>query len=137
MTKIKYDINLIKFISLFETLTRARVKDCIDSNILMFVVKQGEIGKAIGKKASNIKKIENILKRKIKIVEFNDDVVVFVKNLIAPLKAEKITKEDNVITISDVNNQTKAKLIGRESKNLKEYKKIVSRYFDIKDIVIK
>ncbi len=137
MTKIKYDINLIKFISLFETLTRAKVKDCIYSEQLIFVVKPGEIAKAIGKKAVNIKKIENILKRKIKIVEFNDDVVIFVKNLIAPLKAEKITKEDNVITISDVNNQTKAKLIGRESKNLKEYKKIVSRYFDIENIVIK
>ena len=137
MTKIKYDINLIKFISLFETLTRAKVKDCIYSEQLIFVVKPREIAKAIGKKASNIKKIENILKRKIKIVEFNDDVVIFVKNLIAPLKAEKITKEDNVITISDVNNQTKAKLIGRESKNLKEYKKIVSRYFDIENIVIK
>lgn len=137
MTRIKYDINLIKFISLFETLTRAKVKDCIYSEQLIFVVKPGEIAKAIGKKAYNIKNMENILKRKIKIVEFNDDVVIFVKNLIAPLKAEKIIKEDNVITISEANNQTKARLIGRESKNLKEYKKIVSRYFDIKDIIVR
>lgn len=137
MTKIKYDTNLIKLISLFETLTRSKVKDCIESNILMFVVKRGEIGKAIGKKGSNIKRIENVLKRKIKIVEFNDDIEIFVKNLIAPIKVENITKEDDTIIISDANNQTKGRLKGRDSQNLKEYKKIVSRYFDIKDIIVK
>lgn len=137
MIKIKYDINLMKFISLFETLTRAKVKDCIEGNPLIFVVKQGEIGKAIGKKGSNIRKVENILKKKIRIIEFNDDVIVFVNNVIAPIRAEEITKEDNTIIIKDSDPKTKGKLIGRDSQNRKLSREIVSRYFEIDDIVVK
>ncbi len=137
MKKIKYDINLMKFISLFETLTRAKVKDCISGDPLIFIVNQGEIFKAIGKKASNIKKIEGLLKKKIRIIEFNDDVEIFVKNVIAPIKAENITKEGGVIVINDPSNQVKGKIIGRDSKNINQCKEIVSRYFDVEDIVVK
>ncbi len=137
MIKIKYDINLMKFISLFETLTRAKVKDCIEGNPLIFVVKNGEIGKAIGKKASNIRKVENILKRKIKIIEFNEDLIMFVNNVIAPVKAEEITKEDNTIVIKDSDPKTKGKIIGRDSQNRKLCREIVSRYFEIDDIIVR
>lgn len=137
MTKITYDINLMKFISLFENITRAKVKDCISGDPLVFVVEPGEIGKAIGKKGSNIRRIEGLLRKRIKVVEFNEDEVIFVKNLISPLKPAEITKEDNIIVIKDPNTQTKAKIIGRDSKNLSNYKGIVSRYFPVKDIVVK
>jgi len=137
MTKIKYDINLMKFISLFETLTRAKVKDCISNGNLIFVVEKGEIAKAIGKNAVNIKRIEGILKKKIKIVEFNEDIVIFISNLIKPIKVENITNDDGIITITDPSNKTKGMLIGRDSVNLQKYKDIISRYFSIQDIIIK
>ena len=134
--KIKFDINLMKFISLFETLTRAKVKDCIEGNTLIFVVKQGEIAKAIGKKASNIYKIEKVLKRKIKVVEFSDDVTIFVKNLIAPLKVEDISEEEGVIIITDPDKKKKGMIIGRDAINLRNNEKIVSRYFEVKEIKV-
>ena len=123
--KIKYDINLMKFISLFETLTRSKVKDCIDGNPLIFVVQQGEIAKAIGKKGSNIRKIEGVLRKKIRIIEYNDDLEVFVKNVIAPIKVENITNEDGLVTITDPSTKTKGMIIGRNSSNLQNYKEIV------------
>ena len=137
MIRIKYDINLMKFISLFETLTRAKVKDCIEGDPLIFVVKKGEIGKAIGKKGANIRKVENLIKRKIKIIEFDEDIIVFVSNIIAPVKAEEITKKDNIIVIKDSDPKTKGKIIGRDSQNRKFCRKIVSRYFDIDDIIVR
>lgn len=137
MMKIKYDINLMKFISLFETLSGAKVKDCISGEPLIFVVEQGEIAKAIGKNASTLHRIENVLKKKVKIVEFNDDVTLFVKNLISPLKVSDIKEENKIITIRDSDTKTKGILIGRDSKNLNKYKDIVSRYFDIADILVR
>ncbi len=137
MKKIKYDINLMNFISLFENLTRAKVKDCISGEPLIFVVGEGELSKAIGKKAGNLRKIENLLRKKVRIIEFSDDVEIFVKNVIAPLKAENITKEDGVVVITDPISQVRGKIIGRDSKNLNKYKEIVSRYFDIEDIVVR
>ena len=134
--RIKYDIKLMKFISLFESLTRAKVKDCIEGNLLIFVVNQGEIAKAIGKKASNIYRIEKIFKRKIKVVEFNDDITIFIKNLIAPIKVENITEEEHIVTITDPDKKKKGMIIGREAINLRNHEKIVSRYFPIKEIKV-
>ena len=66
-SKIVYDMNTMKFISIFESLTSSSLKDCLDLNgKLVFVVKQGEIGKAIGKGGVNIKKLERVLKRRIR-----------------------------------------------------------------------
>ena len=134
--KIKYDINLMKFISLFEQITRAKVKDCIDGTPLVFVVYPGEMAKAIGKKAANVNKMEKLLNRKIKIIEFNDDVLKFVKNVIAPLKVEEVVMEEEKVVIKDPDKKKKGIIIGREASNLNKYKAIVNRYFDV-DIEVK
>jgi transcription termination/antitermination protein NusA len=137
MIKIKYDINLMKYISLFENVTRSKVKDCIDNNgNLIFIVENGEIAKAIGKKAINIKKIEGLLKKKVRVIEFNEDISVFVGNLIRPLQVEDISYENGVVTITDSSNKTKGMIIGRDAVNLKKHKEIVSRYFDLEDIKV-
>jgi transcription termination/antitermination protein NusA len=137
MVKIKFDINLIKFISIFGSITRSKVKDCISAEPLIFIVEKGEIAKAIGKGAKNIKKIEQLLKKKIRIIEFNLDIIEFVKNVIAPNKATEIIKEDTKIVISAESSGIKGKIIGRDSKNLQQTKEIVKRYFEIDDIVVK
>jgi len=128
---IKYTIETIAFLNLFEKVTKVRVKDCFFDENLIFIVNQGDIGKAIGKKGINIKNLERKLGKKIKIVEFNSDPVVFVKNFIAPLGAKDIVKEEDVIKIISDNMKTKGLLIGRDRKNLKRLQEIVSKYFDI------
>ena len=47
----------MRYIALFESITGANVKDCIiddELNRIIFVVKQGDIGAAIGKGGKNI-----------------------------------------------------------------------------------
>lgn len=136
--KIKYDLNLMKFMSFFESLTNTRLKDCfIDKNsLLVFVVKENEIAKAIGKKGVNVRNIKEKLNRKIKIVEFNPHLETFVGKLINPLKAKEINVDDNVVTITGPDTKTKGLLIGRNGQNLRNYEEIVNRYFDIKEIKV-
>ncbi|MFH2027965.1 MAG: NusA-like transcription termination signal-binding factor [Nanoarchaeota archaeon] len=136
MNRIKYDLNLMKFISLFESLTNAKVKDCIDSEQLIFVVEENEIGKAIGKHGVNVKKMIGILKRPIKIVEFSSDLLQFIKNFIYPLQLKNIGDEAGLVTISGVDTKTNGLLIGRDRKNLEILKSIVKRYFPIEDIKV-
>ena len=63
MSKIKFDIQSMKLMTLFESITRSHVKDMIiKEESLIFFVMPGEIGKAIGKKAVNIKTLERISK---------------------------------------------------------------------------
>jgi len=138
MSKIVYDSDLLKLMNLFEQITKANLKDCFtdDNGLLTFVVQEGEIGKAIGKAAVNVKNLEKMLNRKIKIVEFNPHLIQFVKNVVFPLKVEEATQEEKLVmlTSSDVN--TKGLLIGRNAKNLRNTEKIVKKYFDIDEIKV-
>ncbi len=137
MTKIKYDVNIMKFISLFENITRARVKDCISKDDrLIFIVQPGEMGRAIGKKGANIKKLERALKKKIRIIEFDDEVTCFVSNCIFPSKAKDIEEKEEVITITPVDNKTRGYIIGRGGLNLRELEDIVKRFFTIEEIKV-
>jgi N utilization substance protein A len=135
--KIKYDINLMKFISLFESITRAEVKDCFEiGERLVFVVKEGNIGKALGKGGSNVRRLEGMLKRKLRVIEFNSNLLRFIQNIIYPSKVKDIVEEDNIVTITPPDSETRGYLIGRGAVNLNATKDIVKRYFEITDIKV-
>ena len=136
MNRIKYDSDLMKLMALFESMTGAKVKDCIANEKLIFVMEENEMGKAIGKNGVNIKRIENMLKKKIKLVEFSSDVLQFVKNMIYPIEVSGIMQEDNIIKIHGKDTSTKAMIIGRERQNINHLSDIVKRYFDIKEIKV-
>ena len=91
--KIKYDLSLITLIALFEKTTHAQVKDCFQDNVLSrltFVVQLGELSKAVGKFGANVKHLEAKLKKKIRIVEFDPDKLVFIRHMVLPLQIQGI-----------------------------------------------
>lgn len=129
-------MDVIEYISLFESLTGAKVKDCIVNNIAVFIIHENEMGKAIGKHGSNIKRVESALKKKMKLVEFNNDVSQFVQNLIYPLKAKEIKEEDGIVNIYVDDRKTKGLLIGRDRHNISLVNDIVKRYFKVKEVKV-
>lgn len=138
--KIKYDVSLMKYISLFEHVTHANVKDCfIDhqmGDLLTFVVQPGQIGRALGKRAVNVKRLEQKLNRKIRVIEYHPELVGFIKNMIMPLKADKIEHVEGTVTIYSHDTKTKGLLIGRNAANLRNLESNVSRYFNVKEIKV-
>jgi len=129
--KAKYDVELLKLMSLFEKITRADLKDCfVNRERVVFIVQQGEMGKALGKQKFNLQKIEETINRKIKIVEFNPDVLEFIKNLMYPLKILEIKQEDAIVTIKGPDTKTKGLMIGARAQNLRNYEELVKKYFD-------
>ena len=126
----------MKIITLFESMTGAKVKDCISDEKLIFIMEENEMGRAIGRNGANIKKMEDVLKKKIKLAEFSNDVLQFVKNMIYPIEALDIRQEEGAITIHGKDTNSKAMLIGRERKNINHLSSIVKRYFDIKEIKV-
>jgi len=136
---IKYDLETLKLMPFFERLTRAKLKDCFEDNnkFLLFVVNPGEISKALGKNASTVNKLkEKLPSRKIKIVEYNKDLIKFIKNLLLPYKVSSITLNDDTVTIKSDDSTVKGLLIGKNGKNLRNYESIVNRYFKIKEIKV-
>lgn len=124
----------MKLITIFESMTGAKVKDCIANEKLIFIMEENEMGKAIGKNGVNIKRMENMLKKKIKLVEFNNDVLQFVKNMVYPIDVLKVEQDNGTLTIHGKDTSTKAMLIGRERQNINHLSDIVKRYFDVKGI---
>ncbi len=123
---------------MMEKLTGAKVKDCFkdDQGTIYFVVAQGQLGKAIGKKGVIIKKIQENLKKKIKVIEFRKDPKQFFMNIIYPLKVEGIKQEENYLIVEEPNKKTKSLLIGRNGRNLNLMNRAIKRFFDVEIKII-
>ncbi len=137
LSKVKYDTELIKKITLFEDQTGAKVKDAFYyRDRLTYIVQEGEMGKALGRNKKNVKKIQDMINEKVKIVEYDNDIIQFIVNFLNPLELEKIEDDDGIIRIDGGDSQTNGLIIGRNGRNLKKMKKIVDHYFEFEDIKV-
>lgn len=134
---MRLDNETLKLIGFFEHLSRARVKDCFFYNDkIVFIVYPGEMSKAIGKQGANVKKLERMSKKKIKIVEFNEDVCMFVKHYLKPIQVAEVKLENEEVLIKVDGVRDKGLIIGRDAKNLIHLKDVVKKYFTVNDIKV-
>lgn len=136
--KTKYDTELLGIISLFEKITRSRLKDVLYmKERLVFILEKGELGKALGKQKGNIKKLEDAFNKKIKLVEYNPDLLTFIRNLMYPLKILSMKEEEGIVTIKGPDAKTKGLMIGSKAQNLRLYESVTQKYFpDLKEIKV-
>src|SRR3989344_7144350 len=134
----KYNLEVINHINIFENLTKARVKDCFidDKGRFVFIVNKEDIGKVIGKNAANLRRIQDLLKKRIKIVAFSDDIKDFIKSYVNPVEIEAIDINDNIVEIKANGANTKGLLIGRDRKNLETLKQVLKKYYGIIDVKV-
>ena len=136
MNRLKLDQEVLGLCSIVERVTHARVIDGFNENeMYYFVVATGEIGKAIGERGINVQRFQQEFGKRVRMIEYNDNVAQFVKNVIYPLKVERIEVKEKEVILSDSNKKTKSLLIGRESKNLDMINRAVKRFFavDVKE----
>ncbi len=140
--KIVFNNELLKIMGLFAKITNTMPKDCFyDANeLLNFVVPKGEIRQAVGKMGANVKRIEQLLQKKIKIIEYDDNIEGFIRNIIMPIKVRSIQVDDindeKTITIEPEDLKTRGLLIGRNAKNLRNYESIINKYYKIKELKV-
>ncbi|HNR29218.1 MAG TPA: NusA-like transcription termination signal-binding factor [Methanofastidiosum sp.] len=140
---IKISTDEIKYIGLFESMTGATVKDCIfedNKNKIVYVVKEGDMGLAIGKNGANAQRVKETLNKPIDIIEYSDDPVKFIKNIIWPVKVKNIhvseRKDGKKIAVLDINKKDKGLVIGKEGKNIDRIKNLLKRHHNLDDIMI-
>ena len=144
MASIKLGGDEIRFISIFETLTGSSVRDCIidpDKNRIVFVVNEGNIGLAIGKKGANIRRVKNFLKKNIDVVEYASTPEEFLKNALAPARVKNITitnskKDGRKIAFVVVDSRDRGIAIGKNGRNIAKARILAKRHFDIDDVII-
>jgi len=137
---VKLGTEEIKYINLFENMTGASVKDCILQEKVFFVVKQGQMGLAIGRKGANIQRLMETIGKPIEIIEYSDDPETFVRNILRPASIRNVTittRPDNkVVATLDVLRRDKGLAIGPKGKNIERAKTLMERHHNIGDIVI-
>ncbi|NVM54042.1 MAG: NusA-like transcription termination signal-binding factor [Candidatus Helarchaeota archaeon] len=140
-TSIKLGGNEIRFISLFESITGAVARDCIiNEDRIIFIVKPGNIGLAIGKKGVNIKRVRDFLQKPIEVVEFAQSPENFIKNTLAPARIKMITvterRDGKKIAMVTVNEQDRGIAIGKNGKNVARARLLARRHYNIEDVII-
>ena len=141
MTDILFSNENMQYINITSKTTNTDIIDCtIAEDNLVFIVKKGQLGAAIGRKAKNIEKLRSMFKKNIKFVEFNEDKEKFVLNLCKPYKVKSINLEndgDSVVAKVQVELSDKSKIIGKGGRNIELIRKLAKRHHSIKDVQIK
>lgn len=143
MIQIKYDASMMKYFSIFENITHVSAKDCFPVNeTIIFFVNPGKAKIAVGKQGINIKKLSSMINKEVKVIEFSNEVIGLVKNVIFPLRAISVevamdNENQKIINIAFKSSKERRFLLDNNQKKLKLLKDIVKRYHkDINDIRI-
>ncbi len=135
---MKLSTDQIHLINAFESLTGAHVVDVlIEPSKFVFVVKQGDLGVAVGKSGSTIKSVSKRMKKQIDVVEFSNDLEGFIRNLLFPAKIESIKKSEfgNKIKIDlKIASKDKAIAIGRGGAKINRARALLKKHYNI-DVV--
>jgi N utilization substance protein A len=109
-------------------------------NRVIFVVNEGKMGLAIGKGGSHIRNLQNIIKKNVELVEYADDPITFLKNMLnSKLVSEvKLNKRLDGTTqaIVLVDAKKKGIVVGREGRNAEKARLLARRYFEITSVLI-
>ena len=128
----------IKSISLFEQLTGAAATDCVlYEGGVVFVVKEGDIGRAIGKNGSSINRVRTAFGRPVSVVENASELSAFVANIYSTIDIKVDVKQGidgKTLALVRVDAKDRGNAIGRNGEKIKMARMLVERHFgaDIK-----
>ena len=130
MAKVTLDLDTFGLSSLVEKITGVAVKDCFtDGEFWYVVVPSGEVGRTIGRQGMLIRKIEQQAKKYLRVIEFHEDPLVFIRNIVYPLKISEVYAQEKRFIIADKDRRVRAQLLGHQGKLLTLVNRAVQRFF--------
>jgi N utilization substance protein A len=140
---VKLGTEEIRYIGLFESLTGATIMDCIledDKGRVVYVVKEGEVGLAVGRSGANIQRVRDLIGKSVEVIEYSDDPTSFVKNILRPaqIRSAHISqrKGDKNVVMLDIPKKDRGIAIGKNGKNIERAKYLMKRHHNIDDVMI-
>ncbi len=148
---IKIDRGSMELISLFNNLSGAIIKDCLvfkspenSSEIIIFLVKKQDVGRAIGKAGEHVKDLMAKLQKKIDVIPFSDNLNQFIQFILNTsknsIKVQNIdireSKNGKKTVIISVRPQDRGKAIGKDGSMIRKIKLLVLRHFEVDNVII-
>ncbi|MBY8987449.1 MAG: NusA-like transcription termination signal-binding factor [Candidatus Lokiarchaeota archaeon] len=148
---IKLDRQSMELMSLFNNISGAIIKDCFifqspenDSDIIIFLVKKEDVGKAIGKAGEHVKDLMNKLQKKIDVIPWSENLGQFIQFILNTTKNSiqlqnieiKESRNEKKTVIISVRPQDRGKAIGKEGSMIRKIKELVLRHFNVDNVII-
>ena len=93
------DMRFIRYLNLFGKITGIRIHNCFSYNsTIFFVVPASSVSKAIGEDGRNVKKLNQILGKKVRVIKFpkgRENMQEFILSIIHPLKIKGLEISDD------------------------------------------
>jgi transcription termination/antitermination protein NusA len=141
--KIKLTPDELRLISLFQTISSASARDCIVDDKMervIFIVNKGQMGLAIGKGGATIKQLQNVVSKKVELVEYSDDASEFIRNILNSEMVNEIKinerSDGSKQAVVFVDPKRKGVVVGREGRNAEKARLLAKRYFQISNVLI-
>lgn len=115
-------------------ISKVSAKDCIiEGNLITFLIKEEDVGKAIGKKATNVKALQEKLNKRVEIIGYQTEPEKIVSKAFGiDVSSSKINGDKLVLSMDSIN---KRKAMASGAK-LKRIKKLIKRNFEKELILI-
>jgi NusA-like KH domain protein len=108
-------------------------KDCIETNgMVSFLVKGSEVGRAIGKGAVNVKKLENSLKKRVEVLGFYEKPEEMVTRTF-DVQAEEVNKKKGKLIVK-LNAMNKKKVFSNSGR-FRRIKELMKRNCEL-DLIL-
>ena len=143
LNNIKITETEMRYIQLLQNMTGATIVDCIvdeGEDSIIFTVKKGEVGLAVGKGGEKIKRFRSMTNKQVEIYEYLPEPEKFIRNALKPAKVKDIRLVDRMegkkIAMVNVEPKDKGIAIGKNGSNIKKIRFLANRYFQLDTVVI-
>jgi len=132
-----------RYIEELRILTKSTAIDCvIDDRFerIIYVIRPGDMGLAIGKGGDNIKKMSRVLGKRIEMVEFDEDREVFIANMFKPAEVASVSfgERDELVLVTVPERGDFGLAIGKGGSTIEKARILVRRFYgkEVGDILI-
>jgi len=131
--------NEIFYLNALNSASGADARDCVvQGNVIAFLIKKKELGKAIGKDATAVKKLRQTIKLNVELLEYSEDFEGFIRKALynAKIKEVKISEKNGKKVATAVLEPGEKRKILNGMGRLKRIKALAQRNYNIDDIKI-
>jgi N utilization substance protein A len=125
-----------RYIEELRILTKATALDCIiDERFerIIYIIQKGDMGLAIGKKGENIRRMQNVLGKRIEMVEYADEQNAFIANIFRPVEITKVEKDPvtGSLLVSLHKKSDLGTAIGKKGANIEKARLLMRKFWGV------